>query len=217
MQYALITLAVLVVGGYFGYKNYSEYQGTHGAFEEETSTLASLKANQEKTEKDYIALKKNFDTQNSGVNQSIDLILPASEDFTTLARKLDSYFNGTTPLSTAVFLSDLRFSNPIIDAQHEFGILPFSMSITGSETGFEDFLRYVESSGDLNSKSRLLSINTMNVSYDSDPVPTTTTMTSPIDGSIITVPATVTDQQITASLNMNSYFQKPADSTVATK
>ncbi len=194
-HYVLISLLILAVGGYFAYRNYTEYQTTRSAFDSETTQLAQLKVASDKSNTDYLDLKKSLDTQNSGVNQSIDKILPPTEDFTTLARDLDKYFLNTTGQTFSLFLSDIRFNMPHVDGQSAFGVLPFTMSISGSDGGFREFLNYIEKTGDLNDQSRLLNIQSMNFSYDNSG-----------NGDAAISPV----KNINASLNMNAYFQRPA-------
>lgn len=203
MQYAIITLLVLAVGGYFGYRNYSEYQATKSAFEGETSQLSQLKASADTSHTNYLALKKDLATQNSGVDQSIDKILPPTEDFTVLARELDQYFINTNVSANPLFLSDLRFNPPRVDSQSEFGVLPLAMTITGSDAGFREFLNYIEGTGDLNSQTRLLDIANLNLSYSSNENTAASTTTA--------VPTTQTlpTKDVSASVNLNAYFQKP--------
>lgn len=203
MQFAIISLVILAIGGYFGYRNYTEYQATQSAFEAETNQLSQLKAAADKNNSEYLALKKTFDAQNSGVNQSIDIILPPNEDFTTLARKLDEYFINTSGQPNALFLSDLRFNPPRVDDQSEFGVLPFAMTIAGNDSGFRDFLNYIEQTGDLNGQTRLLDISSMNFSFASNE----NSDASTIDG--VTTQALPT-KEISASINLNAYFQKPS-------
>lgn len=196
MHYVLITLLALAIGGYFGYMYFNEYLATKGAFEESTNQLSQLKAAADKSNNDYLALQKDLDTQNSSVNQSIDKILPSTEDFTTLARELDRYFINNSQ-SNSLFLSDLRFNQPRVEAQSEFGVLPFAMTISGSDSSFRAFLNYVEQTGDLNGQTRLLDISSMNFSFANN------------DNSGTSNSGTTPTKTISASLNLNAYFQKP--------
>lgn len=204
---ALVIMLMLVVGGYYGYMHYQEYQSAKAAFDQENQVLADLKGAADKTKKDYLNLKKEMANANSGVNQSIEKVLPPGEDFTNLARELDKYFLNTSASTNPMFLSDLRFSSPQEKEGKEFGELPFSMNITGDEEGFKQFLNYIETSGDLNEENRLLSISSVNLTYQSPQIETTQN----VDGSVTsdtTVSSTPIVRNVNASLNLNAYFQK---------
>jgi hypothetical protein len=198
---ALIIVLMLIVGGYYGYNHYQEYQAAKTAFDQGSLTLAELKGSADKTKKDYLELKKEMANANSGVNQSIEKVLPANEDFTNLARELDKYFLNTTGSLNPMFLSDLRFSSPQEKPEKEFGELPFSMNITGDEDGFKEFLNYIENSGDLNEENRLLSISSVNLTYQQENSDSNQSQ----DSSIQTTPM---GRNINASLNLNAFFQK---------
>lgn len=214
VQYALLTLAILLVGGYFGYVHYTEYQATKEAFDQENILISQLKGSADKSKKDYLELKKSLDTQNSGLNDSIEKIMPSGEDFTNLARELDKYFLNTKTGLNPMFLSDLRFNPPVVKATEDYGTLPFSMTFSGNEAGLTEFLNYVENSGDLNNKTRLLDIDTFNLNYEND------TNTAPAydengavitDSSSTTTPVSPEDRSITATMNLNAFYQKPVD------
>jgi len=209
MQFALITLAIALIGGYFGYNNYSEYQKAQTAFAGETQTLTDLKGSAEQKKQDYLALKKDLDTQNVTVNQAIEKILPSSEDFTTLARELDKYFQDTAATTNPMFLSSLSFNTPVISDTDELAKLPFSMGMSGNEPGLKDFLKYVENSGDLDSKTRLLSVNNMTLTFqDSEASPTATGATGET-APAVTPAYAETARNVTANISLNAYYQKP--------
>lgn len=203
VQYALLILLIVVVGGYFGYMNYGEFQAANTALAKETAVLGQLKIDQEKASSDFEKLKLQMDQSNSTVNESIDKILPPSEDFTTLARSLDKHFIDSAITANSMFLSDLRFSPSRTDAAVDYATLPFSMNISGDEDGFKQFLDYLAKTGDLNDKSRLLNLSSIALSFQQ---PTTSNGGSGAASAVNSFAL-----PITASLNLEAYFQKPLD------
>lgn len=215
VQYALITLLIAVIGGYFGYMHYSEYQAATAAFNTETETLAQLKASADKSAADYENLKKQMDQTNSGVNESIEKILPPKEDFTTLTQKLDQYFIGTRITSNPMFLSDLRFNSSRVDEGKDYSTMPFSMNISGDEDGFKQFLDYLATTGDLNDESRLLNLASISLSFQqpvAEVAPVSTDATFSDTTTAVPTSLNPTVPTVSASLNLDAYFQKPLDS-----
>lgn len=209
VQYALLTIGILVIGGYFGYQHYTEYQAATTAFNVGSEKLNELKGVADKAKKDYDVLKKDMDKANSGVNESVEKILPSTENFTDLARELDKYFINTNATDSPMFLSDLRFNSPRFDTE-DFATLPFSMNISGDENGLKEFLNYVETSGDLNDRSRLISIANITLSYQTPDVVEITSS----DGSFTPVPTMFNAaRMVTSSMSLNAYFQKPVESS----
>ncbi len=214
VQYSLIIALILVAGGYLGFTQYTEYQSTRIAFETGKETLDQLKSSADKAKVDYINLKKEFDQSNLGINDAIEQILPPEEDFTILARALDDYFLNTKPTNHPMFLSDLKFNNPRIDNKLDYTILPFTMNISGDEEGFKEFLKYINTTGDINQKTRLLKITNIGISFQKQPSNDLMSgnTSSPLPNSL-----TSNSNLITANVQLEAYFQKPLADNLNTK
>ncbi len=215
VQFALLTLVILCIGGYYGYNHYTEYQAATAAFEKQSVQITELKAAADKTKQDYLDLKKEMDTQNVTVNQAIEKILPSNEDFTNLARKLDEFFLKTSNTANPMFLSNLSFDAPVMEKDSELARLPLKMTFDGNEISFKNFLKMIENSGDLNDETRLLDIVTLSFSYlspenSSDVYATAMEGEAPVP---VTPSYLTTVKDVSASVNLDAYFQKPADST----
>jgi hypothetical protein len=205
MQFVLLTILIVGVGGYFGYTNYSEYQTATAALDKENQMINELKASADKSKQDYLALKKDMEEQNVGVNAAIEKILPSNEDYTNLARKLDEYFLNTANTANPMFLSNLTFDPPIIEKDAELAKLPFKMTFEGNETSFIDFLKYLENSGDLNEKTRLMDMDNLSFTL-TNPIDKTDT---PVEGETMTPSYTTKIKEVMANITLNAYFQKP--------
>ncbi len=207
MQFALLTLLILGVGGYFGYMHYTEYQSAQTALGAENEKLTELRSSADKAKQDYLALKKELDTENLTVNQSIEKILPANEDFTNLARALDKYFLDTRGTAHPMFLSNLSFSETDKQDPSELAKLPFSMSISGDEDGLKAFLKNVEKSGDINEETRLLDIVSISLGFIK-PTEQAGAETSTETGTTTAV-YNPDVKNINSSLTLNAFYQKP--------
>lgn len=207
-QYVLITVLIALLGAYFGYQNYVEYQSARAALALENEKLLELRGTAEQTKTSYLTLKKELDAQNAGINQSIELILPSNEDFTDLARQLDKYFLNTNLTVNPMFLSNLSFAQPNTQGA-EFAVLPFSISLSGTENGLKEFLRYVENSGDLNDKTRLLDFSDINLSYISEEASPEGALSG--ESTALTPSSLAPARKVNASLGMRAYFQKPLE------
>jgi hypothetical protein len=207
MQFAILSVIILAVGAFYGYMHYTEYQAATTALTEGTAHLSELKASSDQAKMAYLTLKKDMESQNVGVNQAIEQILPSNEDFTDLARALDKYFLNTAATPNAMFLSDLRFASPVINDEKEFAVLPFTMSLSANETSFSTFLEYIENSGDLNDRTRLLDIASVNMSYQ---LPRSASST----GNATQPSVSTAVRDVSASLNLRAYFQKPIEDLI---
>ena len=223
--YGIFLFLLIAVGGYFGYVNYSEYQSSQSAIENEQAQLSQLKGSADKAKKDFFALQTDLDTKNSGVKQSIEKILPSTEDFTNLARELDDYFRQTRPTENPMFLSDIRFNQPRVDKDRDYGTLPFSMTMSGNEDGFKQFLAQIEKSGELTndstSQSRLMDVSNINLAFVNENKSDSSTSAAASNTSNSSASTSTTGNEALAALNMvrsinvsmnlKAYFQKPLD------
>jgi cell division protein FtsB len=217
VQFAIITLVILVVGAYFGYKHYTEYQSATAALEEESAKISELKAAADQTKQSYLTLKKEMDAENVTVNQAIEQILPSNEDFTNLARELDKYFLNTANTANPMFLSNLSFDEPVIANDSELAILPLKMSFDANETSFKNFLKFIENSGDLNEKTRLLDIVSITFNYVANDGSGQNPETVEGETMIPTTSSYLNNiRNVSASVSLNAYFQKPVNSTPST-
>jgi Tfp pilus assembly protein PilO len=191
--YIVAILLVVGIGGYYGYNGLVEYQNSSANLQEGQSALNDLRVKSDLASSNYRNLRNDLELQNSAVNQAIEKILPTSESFTALARELDNYFLRNTTLANPIFLSDLRFNTPIIQEENNYAELPFSMSLNGTENALMNFLKYVENSGDLTNRTRLLSIDNLSISF----------------GDIASEGPTIGNRNVNVSLQMRAFFQKP--------
>ena len=210
--YGILLVLIMLIGGYFGYQNYTEYQAAGQALDNEQAQLNQLRGSADKTKTDFLALKTEFDLKNNGLNQSIDKLLPSEEKFTDLARSLDEYFRNTTTSGNPMFMSDLRFNQARVEKNKDYNVLPFSMSITGNEDGLKDFLKYIENSGGLSGtladQIRLMDINSINLSFQNN----SSNSNQNVSGNEA-ISNLLQARSINATINLDAYFQKPLEET----
>lgn len=109
--------------------------------------------------------EKDADTE-TGLSVQLADIFPQNESYTELTRQLDDFFKKNNTSANPLIASDLRFGSPILDETKQYNILPFSMSITASESNFYTFLNYVQNSGALSGdKVRLMNIQSININF----------------------------------------------------
>lgn len=199
VNFTLALLVLLIAGGYLSYMRYQEYFSANDYYEFKQMKMADLQANLTTLTDDYNKTKKTFDQENSALNVSLQKVLPTTESYTNLARELDNYFLTNNTTDNPIFLSDLRFNPARFEDKKDYGVLPFSMTISASQDSFKKFLKYVATSGDLNTGTRLMDISSISINFDNsaNSGATTTDTTANSESGLINV-----------SMAMNAYFQK---------
>lgn len=147
-----------------------------------TSTEAKLKALADARTKDQTAFEKK-----------IASILPEDENYTELTRLFDDYFAQHDTAINPMFQSSLRFGKGSpLEAVPEVSALPISMNVESTRDNFLKFLDFVNETGSLETGSRLMSINSIQLNF-------------PDEGEVIKDP----NQKINFTVDMNAYYQTP--------
>lgn len=164
-------LLIIIFGGVIGYYSWDRWQ----VFKDAQALLA--KNEDVKTE---ILLKKNeseglykaAQSDTEGVyekrQKALRDVFPLNEDLTILTRALDKFFLENNYKTEPLFLESLTFRDFTSKPEDNYVDLPFDITVTGSRRNIEKFLLYIEQSGYSFSKTRLMEINTINLSFTED-------------------------------------------------
>jgi hypothetical protein len=197
--YTFATVLVLLAAAVWGYFQYVKLAAAQDALAKEQQLTASMQANVDQFKTSYTDLKGSFDKDFASTISSVQAVLPPEENYTELTRLLDKFFqdNNINP----IFVSDLKFSKPKVDATKEISILPFTMTISTTRDNFEKFLRFIGNSGSLEDKTRLMEIRSISINFQA---PAATAFASA--GTTI---AAAEIPLLNVSVSLNAYFQKP--------
>lgn len=199
--YVMLMVVAAMAAGYYGYTQYMKLSGAQDALAKEQVQITALQTTETETSNDYANLKKDFDQKYSGVLDSLNAVYPLEEDYTKLAISMDTFFQANNTSSNPVFLSDLKFGQARIDATKDYSVLPVSMTITGTQDNFMKFLKYVENSGGLQDKTRLMDVRSISINLSGG---------ASAQGSTAAQAASASTQPMNnVSLSLNAYFQKP--------
>jgi hypothetical protein len=194
--FQLLSVVALVAAGVYGYLQYQVLTVAQNALSVAQAKVAPLQSSADKTTAAFGELKSQADTGAEDTINKIENVYPSDQNYTALTMKLDEFFKANDKPDNRIFQNSLSFGSPIIDAKNEFAVLPFTMSILTTREKLETFIRYVDSSGDLEGDVRLMDIRSISMSLPQEAEETTE---APVAGS----------EDLTVSLSMNSYFQKP--------
>ncbi len=199
--YFILSGVVLIAAGIYGYFQFTELMDVQRAIANSRTTLAELQAAESQNAEIYASQKSNYDDQFSTIKEAINEVFPAEEDYTDLTRSLDEFMakNNNTTLNP-IFMSDLKFSKPRIDQENGYAVLPFSLSLSTTRENLEKFLAFIESSGSLESRIRLMEVKSISLNFPNQEI-------TPFGGTgdITEIPT------MNVSVNLNAYFQAPPD------
>jgi hypothetical protein len=205
-MYVMLIVVCALLAGYYGYTAYQKLSASQDALASEQSQITALQNTEAQSSADYTTLKQSFDQKYAGVLDQLQAVYPPTEDYTNLTRELDAFFQNANKNSfNPVFLSDLKYGEARYDAKADYAVLPVTMTITGTQDNFTKFLQYIQNSGGLTDKTRLMDIRSISINFTT-PAPAQTTPGGQTTGAA----ASATPQtMLNVSVSLNAYFQKP--------
>ena len=184
----MLVIITILLAGYYGFTQYTKLHGAQEALALEQNQITDLQKLETQSAKDYAAHKKEFDQKYASVLDSLQAVYPPQENYTDLARLFDNFFQQNNSATNPIFANDIKFGQARNDANADYGVLPVTMTVTGTQDNFMKFLKFIETSGVLADKTRLMDVRSISINF-----------TSTDSG----------QKMINVSVALNAYFQKP--------
>ncbi len=192
--FQFLTVVILIAAAVYCYLQYQKLTAAQDTLTKGQVLMTSMQTSVDQFAQSYKDIQTVANADTAKTANAIQAVFPVEQSYTALTRTLEAYANSINT-STSTFSADtLSFSQPIMDPKSEYAVLPFTMTISTSRDNFDKFLRYVETSGDLDEGVRLMDIKSIALS-----LPTADANTVGTTG----------PQTIDLSVSMDSYFQKP--------
>lgn len=191
--YFFLALIVLAGAVAYGALQYQIFQAEHQAIEDNSVRLAALAGTVQKAGVEFKQFAEERAKKQAELTKQLANILPQDENYTELTRQLDNYFIEHDKVGNPFFQSSLRFgkSAPIADIVG-ISALPISMNLDGTRDNFYRFLDFVNSSGLLETGTRLMDIHSIQLNFKEG-------------GEVVKNPK----QEINFTVEMNGYYQTP--------
>lgn len=178
-------LALLILGGvgYYGYTRYLVLETTEEEIIKSESFRNQLEEELGSLAAPFSEAKAEFKETELSRVEKVKAVFPEEEELTELTRTFDDFEVKNNFSNNPFFISSLNFKEAMTEENLPYRILPIDLSIQSSTKNFFKFLEYVENSGSLDTKVRLMEINSINVDLNSK-------------------------GKITFQVSLNAYFQK---------
>lgn len=194
--YKFLAVVLVVAAGVNGYFQWQKLSSAQQAMVDEQTLSQNIATGVSKYNDLYGSLKKGFEEDFVGLKDAIQAVYPDQENYTILTQSLDKYMHDNSTNENPIFMSDLKFGEARIDKNKDYAVLPFSLTLTTSQENFDNFLHFVETSGALSEKVRLMDLNSISISFSESQKAETGTLNQ-------------SKQMLDVSLAMNAYFQTP--------
>lgn len=193
--YWILIMVITALMGYYSYLKFTELLTKSDAVNEQTSLFSSLESTLSSEESEYKNLLEEKKELYEKLDGEIKNVLPKGENYTNLTRELDAFFLGLSKTTNPIFVSNLQYGAAHSDESGKFSVLPITLTIESSKENFFKFLDYIENSGSLTSKVRLMTVESIRINFQKE----TKENSSKVE------------ESVSLNVNLNSYFQTDAN------
>ena len=194
--YMVMTLAIFIAAIVYGFFQYQELSKVNNAIEEGRAKSVQLGQAVDQYSEAYTEQKNAFDEDFASVLNSVEGVFPSEENYTEINRLLDEFQEQNNTSLNPIFISNVSYGKGKIE--DDYAILPFTLSLDASRDNFEKFLSFIYSSGNLDDRTRLMSIQAISIDF-------------PSETSAFQAAAPAQDNNISVSLALYAYYQVPPE------
>jgi len=187
-SYAVLCGILLIAFGAFTYMKWQEYSVVKTVVDKNKAYISALQEEGSNEKASFDNKKASINDLKSEIESSLTEVFPASDSYTELTRKFDELEQSLSTKDSVFEISNVEYQ--AFAKKDNYSILPVRMSIRSSKPNFEKFLHYVESSGSLAGKVRLMDISSIRLNFEKN---------NDLSGK--------TDEIINFSVQINAYFQ----------
>lgn len=192
--YWVLIIMILGLMTYYSYFQFGDLIMKSEAIASQQAVLSNLETDLMLEQKDLEEVAKLKSSLDETLANDLALVFPESENYTTLTRELDAFFQDLGSDQNPIFVSNLQYGGPRLDSEGNFGILPITLTITSSKDNFFKFLNYIETSGTLTNKVRLMDVQSIKINFQKGE-------------------RKLSSGEVSLNVSVNAYFQKPAEET----
>ncbi|MBU2524530.1 hypothetical protein KKG71_05035 [Patescibacteria group bacterium] len=157
------TAIILLIAGYYGFLQFSEYNKIKGFIKTNTTMIQDYQTKEADLDDKYKSRKKTYTDMIKDKTDKSDTILPPGESMTELTRLLEQFFLDNNFPNEPLTLNSLSFGEAA--TMDDYMRLEFTMNVQGSRTNFTNLLNYISKSGDFDNPYRLMAIEKINIVF----------------------------------------------------
>jgi len=167
---AYLVLCLVVMLGTFalGYFKYSEYKVVKAAVVENETYLADLKKDVTDEKVIFQTAKDGYSKLSDEIYSGLKGVFPPSDSYTELTRAFDVLESKLNRAKDPFVISNIDYQDVQTSEDGTYKYLPLRMTITASNDNFTKFLQYIEESGTLSDKIRLMDVQSINLSLSEE-------------------------------------------------
>lgn len=163
--YMILSVLLFGIVGYFTFNNVMKYLDVRAETQANIQIFSNLKENEEIISTELENEQSQIKELNQTIQSELELVFPDKENHTKLTRTLDQFANDIHRIKNPFIINNLQYLESKKAEGENYSVLPFKMTIHSSYTNFFKFLEFVENSGTLSDKNRLIEISTITINF----------------------------------------------------
>ncbi|PIR55591.1 hypothetical protein COU74_00445 [Candidatus Peregrinibacteria bacterium CG10_big_fil_rev_8_21_14_0_10_36_19] len=183
-SYLGITLLVVISMGFYTFSNWKEFSAVKKLLVANANYISALKNEVVDEKANYDGEKFNFDALNKEIETKLESIFPLGNQYTELTKQVDVFEEDLSTKNSVFEVSNIDYQE--VEKGEFYSILPMRMTIRSSSANFTKFLHWVENSGALSDRVRLMDITSIRLNFQEEEN---------------------RDEIISFTVQMNAYFQ----------
>lgn len=166
--YAILCLALIIGIGAHAYFKWSDYMRFKMAVELNQTEIGKLTTDVNNENVAYQKVKEDYDKLTAAVESGLKEVFPQSDNYTELNRAFDNLEASLNRAKSPFVISSIDYQDVAVSEDGTYRYLPLRMNIVSSPENFTKFLQYVEESGSLSEKVRLMDIQSIHLSFGNE-------------------------------------------------
>lgn len=164
----ILGLLILVGTSVYGFFQWQERESLLADAKELSGQATELTSVSKTLEEEYQSIKVEVSADRAIATQELATVFPTTEKMTDLTRAFDDFAVKNNFESNPFFISSMSYDDEKVDASGTYRYVPVSLNLTTSKKNLVKFLAYIETSGSLEGKTRLMSIEDLTVNYPAE-------------------------------------------------
>lgn len=163
--YAILCLALIIGIGAHAYFKWSDYTRFKTATTLNQTEVKKLNTDVNNKNVAYQKAHEDYDKLTGTIESGLKEVFPQSDNYTELNRAFDNLEASLNRAKSLFVISSIDYQDVAVSEDGTYRYLPLRMNIVSSPENFTKFLQYIEESGSLNEKVRLMDIQSIHLSF----------------------------------------------------
>lgn len=163
--YGGLCIVLILFLGYHAYSNVTKMIDMRARANSYESLHSSLLTVENRVKEEHTTARDKNRELAQRINNELQLVFPTGENHTILTRSIDQMANNLHRSLNPFMISNLQYMSPRQAEDNGYMVLPFRMTIHSSYDNFFAFLRYVQNSGSLSQRTRLLDMPSIVINF----------------------------------------------------